>query len=319
MWTSLSSTMRLLLTGGKGFVGQHASSVLSKEGHVVLLGDIVGDGPKSEHLDVTQNLDNSFRSLKPDAVLHLAALAGSRGRGGGVESISDPHNYFLTNLLGTLNVFEACRQNKIAEVVHMSSFSPYGVSNTIISENTVFDPTNPYGFSKAGAELIAKCYAINYGIKTVILRAPLICGEGQKEMNAIREFVSSVLENRPILVRQEGKHRREWLHPIDVGRAFAKSLTYLDKMGGAYETFVLGSDPISMNDLAKLVIKRVGKGRIQYSTDSSNVFDQHTDHSKARKILGWEPKISVEEIIDRVKEDFIDNHPHSTDLARVVG
>jgi nucleoside-diphosphate-sugar epimerase len=246
--------MNVLITGGNGFLGKYVRRKLETDGYEVTSVDIETTTPGTECLDVRDFTQVSllFAKVKPKIVVHLAALTGSSGKGGGAESVKAPFDYFKVNVMGTLNVFEACRQNDIGRVIHMSSFSPYGVTKETITEETPFNPTNPYGFSKACSELTARCYATGYGIKTLILRSPLICGEGQKERNALREFVSSAVQGTPITILGEGKHLREWLHPEDVADAIARGIHYLDAMNDSFEVFVLGNRPISMNDLAQL-------------------------------------------------------------------
>lgn len=297
--------MNILVTGGEGFVGKTVVGLLRTEGHNVISIDSSSED-KSMKVDVTNRnqVKTAFTIFKPEAVIHLASLAGATGKGGGAESIKFPHEYFHVNLNGVLNIYETCRELEINKVLCMSSFSPYGIARCPIDEETTFSPNNPYGSSKACVEEIAKCYAINYGIKTLILRPPLICGEKQKEMNALREFVYSAILNKPITIFGEGKHVREFIHPQDIARAYSAGLNYLERMEKPYDIIILGNKPISMNKLASTVIRYVGKGVIEIKPVTNSVFDQFTDHSKAKRVLGWTPKISTNEIVQRVIEDI---------------
>lgn len=286
-------------------MGQYVVERMKAEGMTTISVDIVSRTDETLSVDVTDypGLFEVFAETRPDIVMHLAAETGAGGRGGGAESLKDPLRYFRTNFVGTLNVFEACRTNKIQSVICMSSFSVYGQTAEAITEETLIAPNNPYGWSKACAEFVAKCYATNYAIKTLVFRAPLICGEGQRELNALREFVSSALNGQPITILGEGKHVREWLHPIDVAEALVRALTYLESMTGQYEVFVLGTPSISMMRLADLVVKTTGRGHIEHREPTGQVFNQFTDTRKAKTILGWKARISVEEIVRRVSLD----------------
>jgi nucleoside-diphosphate-sugar epimerase len=297
--------MRVLVTGGAGFLGQRVVSKFRAEGFAVVSTDVFPRERDIESLDVTdlQATDAKFSSAKPDVVIHLAALTGAKGKGGGSESLRDPYDYFRTNVMGTLTVLEACRLHKIQRVIYMSSFSTYGVTEGAIDEKTNFNPTNPYGFSKACGELVAKCYASNYGIKTLIFRAPLLAGETQEEESALREFVLCAIKGRPIVIYGNGSHVREWLHPFDVAEAFLKGMTYFDSMAIPYDIFVLGGKPISMIELARLVIDKIG-GRVQHEQNPGIVFDQYSDTRKARTLLGWQPSFQVHDIVDRVIADI---------------
>lgn len=296
--------MVILVTGGAGFLGRYVMMRLRNDAISAVSVDIEAS-KGGERLDVRDfcRVTSKFADLKPEVVIHLAALTGASGKGGAAESPKDPLNYLNTNPVGTLNIFEACRLNDVKKVIHMSSFSVYGQTAESITEQTPVNPNNPYGFSKACAELVARCYATNYGIRTLIFRVPLMCGEGQEEMNALREFVFSAVNGMPLPIFGEGKHVREWLHPIDIADAFVRALAYFDQMTGECETFVLGCRPISMKELAQLVIKTMGKGQVEFLKPTAQVFDQYSDSRKAERVLGWKAKVPVEEIVRRVASE----------------
>jgi nucleoside-diphosphate-sugar epimerase len=295
--------MNILVTGGEGFVGRYVVRQLESEGHEVTSIDIVSEDNRRVDVTNRHQVRAALDCFKPEAVVHLAALAGATGKGGGAESLKLPYDYLHANITGTLNVYEACRELGIRKVLCMSSFSPYGVTKAAIDEETPFSPNNPYGASKACVEEIARCYAVNYGIKTLIFRPPLICGEGQKEMNVLREFVFSALQDEPIVILGDGKHVREFVHPQDVGRAYSAGINFLCRMNKSFDILVLGNKPVSMSDLAQIVIKKVGKGTIEFRSATKQVFNQFTDHRKANVILGWKPSIDTEEIVGRVITD----------------
>lgn|SRR5487761_154144 len=299
--------MKVIVTGGSGFVGKHVVAQLKAVRHEVKVLDISHHGIEDSHrVDLTDyvELTSALKDLEPDVVIHLAALAGSSGKGGGAESLKHPYEFIRVNVNGTLNLYEACRQLDISKVICMSSFSPYGQASCPISEDTQLHPNNPYGTSKACVEEIAKCYSLDYGIKTLLFRPPLISGEGQKEMNALREFVMCALNDKPIVILGKGEHIREFVHPLDVARAFSMSIDYLSNLKSSYDVFVLGNKPIQMIDLAKLIIERTGRGFIEFKEATGQVFDQYTDHRKIMRVLGWTPEITVEEIVARVIADI---------------
>lgn len=218
--------------------------------------------------------------------------------------MKNPYDYFKVNTMVTLNVFEACRELGIKKAIIMSSFSPYGKAPCPITEYTLLNPNNPYGGSKENVETIAKVYAQCFGIKTIIFRVPLICGEGQKEMNAVREFVASALKGNKLEIWGDGSTLREFLHPEDVARAYLNGLTYLRFMNEPYNTFVLGNEPIAMMDLAWKVVNIVGKGETHLLSDKPRLFDQYTSRDRARILLGWTPRIGIDEIVRRVVKDM---------------
>jgi nucleoside-diphosphate-sugar epimerase len=301
--------MVIIVTGGAGLLGRHVMTRLRNDATNAVSVDIDVSN-RGERLDVRDfaRVNAKFAELKPDVVIHLAALAGASGKGGAAESPRDPFDYLNTNFVGTLNIFEACRLNDVKRVVHMSSCSVYGQTTERITELTTVNPDTPYGFSKACAELVAKCYAINYGIRTLIFRPSLICGEGQREMNALREFVMCAKNGMPLLVFGKGEHVREWLHPIDVADAITRGISYFDQMTNPYEIFVLGSKPVSMKDLAYLVVSKTNRGNVVHLHSGRRTFDQCTNPEKIARLLGWTASIPVEDIVSRVAmQDFFVN------------
>jgi len=300
-----NADLRILVTGGAGFLGHYVIDRLRREGLEPISVDIIRSDPEAQFLDVTDfpTVRDAFANARPEVVIHLAAEAATTEKGRGAESRAKPMRYFATNFTGTLNVLEACRLSGIDKVIHMSSLGVYGRTTQAITEDTPLTPNNPYGSSKACAELAARCYATNYGTRVLIFRSPLLCGEGQKELNALREFVLSATRGEPLAIVGKGEHVREWLHPIDVADAFVKALPYFDDMDAKCETFVVGSTPISMKQLAHLVVKTVGKGHIEFREPTAQVFDQYSDSRRAQRVLGWKANITVEEIVRRVASE----------------
>ena len=287
--------MKVVITGAAGFVGRWAVKAFEEAGHQVTGFDLDGS---DVDVDLTELRDThlALTVAKPEAIVHLAALAGSTGKGGGSESMKTPFMFLDKNPRMALNVYETCKTLGIRKVVCMSSFSVYGKATCPIDEDTPLNPNTPYGASKVCVEAVARIYAEAYGINSVIFRVPLICGEGQKELNALREMVMAAKSDKPLEVWGDGSTLREWVHPSDVARA------YLSALGPMYrpcETFVLGNYPLSMDVLAKMIIENVGKGEIKYLQEKPKLFDQFTDHSRVLG-LGWKPQIGTEEIVQRV-------------------
>lgn len=296
--------MKLAVTGSNGFLGRWVVRALEEAGHEVVSLDVAGSGGIHINLEIYSHTRSALAQTMPDTVIHLAALAGASGKGGGAESLKHPYDYFKVNTFTALNVFEACRELNIRKVICMSSFSPYGKASPPLKEGTPLNPINPYGGSKVNVETIAKVYARCYGIKTLIFRAPLICGEGQKEMNALREFIVSAIKGEPIIIWGDGSTVREFVHPSDVARAYLLGLRYLEDMKEPYNTFILGNVPVMMRDLAREVVHAVGKGSVKFFKDKPKLFDQYTKRSKVELKLGWVPKINWDEIVERVVKEM---------------
>jgi len=292
-------TRRIVVTGGSGFIGRYVCEKLKEEGYDAVSFDRVLS-PRMEGTSF-ELVRDYFAEMRPQFVINLMALCGSRGRGGSEESRKDPAGYFRENCLSCLNVFESARLLGLSGVIQMSSFSVYGNSvRSPIDESTRMAPTDPYGASKMCCEVIADTYARRYGLKAIIARAPLVVGKGQIELNAIREFIKRAIEGRPIEVYGNGIHRREWLHPTDMADAIVRMIKYLERMQEALAIFILGSvkNRISMKDLARKVIDKLGKGEIVYIPERS--FDQITGETTTKQALEWESKVPVDNILDEL-------------------
>lgn len=276
-----------------------------KETHHQVIGIDLRDADQNFDLLHLEEAETALDYAQSEAVVQLAALAGATGRGGGEESLKDPYRFIAKNVRIVNNVYEACRKLKIRKAIVMSSFSPYGKAPCPITEETPLNPNNPYGASKVMTEEIAKIYATCFGIKTLIFRVPLICGEGQREENALRQFVHQAQNGDPLEVWGDGTTLREWVHPMDVARAYLLGLKhlYFGEMDKPYEIFILGNQPIMMKELARLAVMKVGKGEVKLLPEKPKLFDQYTNYSKAERILGWEPKVKIEEIVERIVKE----------------
>jgi len=290
---------RVLIAGGEGFLGKFMTETFRKRGFEVS----IFDSKLAGAMEGTQisSLYDFMDHARPDVILNLMALCGSRGKGGCADSLSRPYDFFRNNVLTMLNVCEAARQLDVKKVVQMSSFSVHGKTDSVITKDTVLNPIDPYGGSKQCAEIICRIYSICYGMHIVIVRAPLIVGENQEEKNAVNEFVELGKADKPIVIFGRGAHRREWLHPLDVSEAFVNIVEYMETMKEPFRIFVLGSETnrISMNDLANRIIARTG-GSVVHDYSKTNVFDQVADSSDACKSLRWKAKRGIDEILDRV-------------------
>lgn len=296
--------MRVLVTGAAGFIGGWTMKELVKRGFDVIGTDKVpGDGIIDADLINLAQVLKVFSESRPDAVIHLAAISGSTGKNEVEQSLRQPHANFLVNVLGTINVCEACRLTGAKKLLYMSSFAVYGRTGKgrlPITEETPIALEHAYATSKYLGELVVKTYSEDFDIKSVVFRAPFIVGENQNEMNVVKEFLHSASNDGELVVLGNGEHAREFIHPEDLVDAYVKAIEHLDSSERVFDLFVLGNTPIKMNDLAKQTISRVGKGRITYYGTSDRTFDQYSDYSKAKKLLGWSPKHDILTILNRI-------------------
>lgn len=282
--------VKVHVTGGKGFLGRYIVDALG--GCEVEVSDV-------DTLDVCDHEATLARigASKPDVVCHLAGLTGAGA------SLRDPARFFEVNCGGTWSVLEACRRAEVPGFVFLSSLTVHGqTAGGVVEEASPFAPRHPYAGSKAAAELVVETYARCYGLRAATLRPTLIAGEGQKEPNAITEFAETIQRGEEIEIYGDGSHRREWLHPEDVAGAVEAAVRWVHGAAEPVcEAFLVSSGaPISMADLARRIIDRLGRGAVVFRPSTRQAFDLCTSPGKAERELGWKARIGVEDIIRRV-------------------
>lgn len=296
--------MKVLVTGGAGFIGSHTMREFSKRGLEVVGTDQVASNEVLP-ADITelQQVVTVIERVKPDAVIHLAAVSGATGKNEAEQSLRQPHLNFRVNVLGTANICEACRTHGIRKLIYMSSFAVFGRTEQDrlpITERTPTNTEHAYAVSKLAGEEVVRTYSKDFEIKSAIFRAPFIVGEYQKERNVLREFIECAIGGKNLVIYGDGKHVREFVHPIDLADAFLKALSFVDG-DMVSELFVVGNTGVSIRDLASKVVEHVGKGGIEHlQSTTSRTFDQYCDYSKATSLLGWHPRLGVDDIIEKI-------------------
>jgi UDP-glucose 4-epimerase len=228
--------MRIVVTGGSGFIGSHLLKALKK--HQVLNYSI---GAGNDILD-EKALNKYFKDV--DVVFHLAAIAAVG---------ADPYGTFETNTKGTLNVLNACRKNDVRRLVFASSAAVYGDIKTKASEDIACEPISVYGASKLAAESYINAYSSCYGISSIILRYFNVYGTGGSSV--INKFIRNIAAGRPIIVFDNGEMRRDYIHIGDVVRANLMAMK--SKKTGIFN---IGTGiPTSVNKVMAIVSTAMGK------------------------------------------------------------
>jgi len=301
--------MHLLITGAAGFIASRTVDLLLAAGHRVTGLDSLNDaydvrlkhwrlerlqgrpGFDFQKIDITQ-----LSELKPlfagqpafDAVINLAARAGVR------QSVENPWVYFETNLTGTLNLLELCRQHGVPKFVLSSTSSLYGAHNPMPyrEDADTSRPLSPYAASKKAAEALCYTYHYLYGLDVTVLRYFTVFGPaGRPDMSLFR-FVQKVSEGRPITLYGDGSQTRDFTFVDDIARGTIAALRPL-----GYDTINLGSDkPVVVMDAIRLVERLVGKPASIESRPAhpADVMATWADVSRAGQVLGWEPQVSFE-------------------------
>lgn len=292
--------MRVLVTGGAGFIGQHLCAALLARGDEVRVLDLLDDTydparkrvPAGAELQVGDCCDpgavrEALRGV--DGVCHLAGRAGVR------ESIADPEPYGRHNVGGTLTLLHAMRERGVGRMVFTSSSSVYGNAGGPSRESDAADhPTSPYAASKRAAELF--CHAS--GLDVTVARLFTVYGPGQRPGMAIARFVRLALAGEPIPVYGDGTSLRDYTW---VGDTVAGLVRALDRAAG-YRVVNLGAArPIALTEVLAAVSDATDRQlRLQWlPPQPGDVPVTHADVRVAREWLGWEARVPFREGLRR--------------------
>ena len=306
---------KVLLTGFAGFIGSHLTEKLLQNDHSVVGIDDFNDfyDPKikernisgfKDHKNFTFNkgdirdknfINGVFIKHRPEIIIHLAARAGVR------PSIQQPALYEEVNVLGTLNLLEAAKENKCKKIIFGSSSSVYGECKNIPFKETEPDlrPISPYGVSKLTGEKYCNAYNHLYKLPVICLRFFTVYGPRQRPDLAIYKFTKLIDEGKSIPVFGKGDYKRDFTYITEIIDGIMGAINYNKT---TFEIFNLGeSHTTSVVDLIKLIENATGKkAKIDYEpAQPGDVPLTYADISKAEKLLGYEPRTKPEEGIKK--------------------
>jgi len=312
---------KILVTGSAGFIGWATCRLLLNKGATVIGIDNLNDyyDPKIKEfrladLKTFQNfifykidieffeiLKNIFQLHKIESVINLAARAGVRA------SVENPWGYLDTNVKGTINLLECVKNYGVKTFVHASTSSVYGDTDQMpfkVSDNTD-KPLAPYPASKKSAELFCYSYHYLYGVNTIIPRYFTVYGPfGRPDMSIFR-FIKKIDDGEPITVYGDGKQKRDFTFVEDIAEATVSSLNL-----EGYKIFNLGNDnPVELIYLINLIEKLLGKkAQIQWQPrHPADIYATWADIQEAKNFIGWSPKASIEEGIEKTVHWFREN------------
>lgn len=306
-----------LVTGAAGFIGSRTCEMLVRDGHRVVGLDNLNDAydPRMKEHRLAQlkrlpgftfhKLDISDRSslevLKGavprfDAVINLAARAGVRA------SVENPWAFYETNVTGTLNMLELCRQTSVPKFLLASTSSIYGENPPYPTPETASssEPLQPYAASKKGAEVMAHAYHHLYGIDVSVVRYFTVYGPAGRPDLAMFRFCQWIREGRPVRVNGNGEQSRGFTYLDDIARGTILALKPL-----GYEIINLGGhEVITINKLIALLEEVTGqKAKVEYGPPNlADMFSNWADVSKAGQLLGWEPQIGLRQGVRHLVE-----------------
>jgi UDP-glucuronate 4-epimerase len=311
--------MRILITGGAGFIGSHLVEKLLTAGHQVAILDDFNDfyDPQIKHAniagvakDVTMyhvdlrdgaSVRNLFHREKFETVVHLAARAGVR------PSIQHPQLYYDTNVSGTLHLLDAASVAGVERFVFASSSSVYGISKKVpFSEDQHLTQTlSPYAATKIAGEFLCSTYSHLNQMRVVALRYFTVYGPRQRPDLAIHQFTRRIYAGQPIEQFGDGTTRRDYTYIDDVIQGTMAALKY---DGPLYDIFNLGeSDTIQLRDLIAAIENALGKkAKINRMPEQPGDMPLTcADISKARKLLDYNPATRFSDGLPRFMEWFL--------------
>lgn len=312
---------KLLITGGAGFIGSHlVDRLLTTDVERIEVIDDFNDfyDPSIKHANIREHLNDpryniseidirDRAALEPvfqrnnfDCVIHLAARAGVR------PSLSEPQLYSETNINGTVNLLEFSRQSNIKQFVFGSSSSVYGINAKVPfnEDDPIRQPISPYAATKAAGELLCHTYSHLYGLRCVCLRFFTVYGPRQRPDLAIHKFAKLITERKPIPVFGDGTTRRDYTYVDDIIDGVMAAIAYSKTN---YEVINLGeSRTVELNELISLLEAELDTHAIidRQPPQPGDVPQTFADISKARALLGYDPKTQIEEGLRRFVEWF---------------
>ncbi len=314
----------VLVTGAAGFIANRVARDLAAEHKVVAIDNVNDyydvrlkehriealDGIEFHRIDIENKaaMRPLFEENQFDAVVNLAARAGVR------YSMENPHVYMTTNAHGSLNLLELMREFDVKKYVLASTSSLYaGQQMPFVESLAVNTPISPYAASKKAAEVMAYSYHFLFGIDVSVVRYFTVYGPAGRPDMSIFRFIQWIDQGVPIELFGDGSQSRDFTYVDDIASG---TIAALKPVG--YEIINLGggNQPISMNTVIATLEDLLGKkAKINYRDfHKADLKSTWADISKAKNLLGWEPKISLQEGLENSVKWYVDHQPWSSSL-----
>lgn len=298
--------VRILLTGGAGFIGSHLAIRLLHTAHTLCILDDLNPfySPllKEKNLDLIRQtgdflflrgdicdpvqVEHAFDQFRPDAVIHLAGRAGVR------PSLLEPMLYQQVNIGGTLQLLEASRRYGTGKFLLASSSSVYGAANTIPfrEQDNELQPLSPYAATKIAAEKLVYTYSHLYGIRTACLRFFTVYGPRQRPDLAIRKFITLIAAGQPVPFFGDGSMGRDYTYVSDTVDGIVAALDH----DCSFDIFNLGNNaPVTLTEMVDTVAACLGTSAIldRQPIQPGDVPITYADLTHSRQILGYQPRV----------------------------
>ncbi len=304
--------MKIIVTGGSGFLGNHMIEALKENGHSIKNIDLVeSNKPNDENLETIiadiRDKDKMVDLIKDaEVVFHFAGLIEAG------ESVKNPQKFIDYNISGTLSVLEAMRVNNIKTIIFSSSAAIYGEPKNIpIKEDDPAMPINPYGMTKLAMEGLISSYVESHDFTGIALRYFNLYGPGenhQPETHAIPNFIKQVYQGEDIKIFGNGQHQRDYIHIGDIVDAHLKALDFAINNPNKYHYINLSTEkPSTTQEIAETIAAAMGK-----QASITNLPDRPGDPmvlyasaQKAKELLNWQAKVSIDDGIKETVNYFV--------------
>ncbi len=302
--------MNILITGAGGFIGSHCARsfinpknnvrLLDKSSYQIRLHGVYHQILKKD-LSIEKNVQGLFKGI--DTVIHFAAETFVD------YSISNPSKFIQSNIIGTFNLLEEARRNKVKKFILISTDEVYGSidGSGFFNEKSLLTPGNPYSATKAAVDMLALSYINTFKLPITILRCENNYGIFQGKEKAIPTWIAHALKNKPLPLYGDGKHRRMWLRVED----FCSAIKCIIDNGKDGEIYNVGaSDEHENIDIVRRILKILDKPEslINLIPDPRPGHDRrYAINTEKLYYLGWRPKYTIKDDLEEVVKWYADN------------
>ena len=310
--------MRLLVTGGAGFIGSNFIRYIIKkypQYKVINLDKLTYAGNLDNLKDIENNSNYTFvkgdicdRKIVDELSKDVEAIVNFAAQSHVDRSIVDASDFMRTNIDGTYNLLEATKRHKISRLIHCSTDEVYGsIGKGSFKETSPLSPSSPYAASKAAADMVVHSYRVTFNLPTIVARSSNNFGPYQYPEKIIPLFIINALEDKPLPLYGDGMNVRDWLYVIDNCEAIDLIL-HKGKEGEIYN--IGGGNELKNIDLTRIVLKILGKPEslIQPVKDRPGHDRRYSlDCSKIERGLGWTPGFDFEKALEETVKWYVDN------------
>ena len=304
--------MKIMVTGGAGFIGSHIVDGFIEAGHDVVIVDSLWErgGGKLENInpkahfykvDIRDNaLIEIFNKEQPQVICHHAAQHSVK------ISVDEPMYDADVNILGLINLLNCATRFKTRKIIFASSGATYGVVNQMpVREDTPQRPVSPYGITKMATEHYLRVWKDLYGLDYTLLRYGNVFGPRQDpkgEAGVIAIFTKAILSNQPVRIDWDGEQQKDYVFVTDVAKA---NLLALERGGG--EAFCIATEQgVSVNTLYRSLVEIIGQEVevIRAPKRAGDIYLTYFDCRKAHQQLGWQAEVSLQEGLCKTVDYF---------------